>query len=95
SRLETAKRPEVVHAWLKGGRRLDVIPSISNVPVFANHWRQWWTVLQPPERVPSTPERWPLLRPAHAGLDWQRTLRGGRNGLFILILTLVWWSAAA
>ncbi|TDL14824.1 hypothetical protein BD410DRAFT_693441, partial [Rickenella mellea] len=91
NRLDTKNRPNEVAAWLKNGRKLDVIPAIRDVSVFANQWREWWIVLQPPERVPSTAERWPLLRPMHADLDWQRTLRGGRNGLFILVLTLVWW----
>lgn len=94
NRLDTKNRPNEVAAWLKCGRKLDTIPKISDVSVFANQWRQWWIVLQPPERVPATPERWPLLRPTDNNLDWQRTLRGGRNGLFIVILTLVWWSAA-
>ncbi|TDL14296.1 hypothetical protein BD410DRAFT_706153, partial [Rickenella mellea] len=95
SRLDSTARPEEVSGWLKRGQKLHVVPEIVDVADFAMHWRKWWTLLQPADRVPSTPAGWPLLRPTTANIDWSRTRRGGRNGLFVVMLTLIWWSAAA
>ncbi|TDL14788.1 hypothetical protein BD410DRAFT_703192, partial [Rickenella mellea] len=89
-RLGTSGRPEEVHVWLKGGRRLNVLPEI-DVADFATQWRKWWTRLQPVVRIPSTAAGWPLLRPASADIDWSRTRRGGRNGLLVVVITLMWW----
>ncbi|TDL13675.1 hypothetical protein BD410DRAFT_689528, partial [Rickenella mellea] len=90
-RLDSTERPEEVAGWLKRGRKLNVLPEINDVADFATHWRKWWTLLQPAERVSSTSMEWPLPRPMTANIDWSRTRRGGRNGLLIVILTLVWW----
>ncbi|TDL14307.1 hypothetical protein BD410DRAFT_692020, partial [Rickenella mellea] len=90
-RLDSTERPEEVHGWLKRGRKLNVLPEINDVDKFAMQWRKWWTNLQPKERLPSTAVGWPLLRPTAANIDWSRTRRGGRNGLLIVMLTIVWW----
>ncbi|TDL14510.1 hypothetical protein BD410DRAFT_695413, partial [Rickenella mellea] len=90
-RLDTTERPEEVSAWLKRGRKLSSIPEFNDITEFAAQWRKWWTRLQPAVRVSSTSAGWPLLRPTIADIDWSRTRRGGRNGLFVVVLTLVWW----
>ncbi|TDL18310.1 hypothetical protein BD410DRAFT_694254, partial [Rickenella mellea] len=89
-RLGTTERPVEVHVWLKSGRNIASIPQFDDISEFASQWRKWWTSLQPAVRIPS-PAGWPLLRPTNGDIDWSRLRYGGRNGLFIVIVTLFWW----
>ncbi|TDL14830.1 hypothetical protein BD410DRAFT_696249, partial [Rickenella mellea] len=90
-RLSTTERPDEVSAWLRGRRKIGSIPQFDDITEFATQWRKWWTHLQPAVRVPSTSVGWPLLRPTSGDIDWSRLRYGGRNGLFVVVLTLLWW----
>ena len=43
--------------------------------------------MQDPERG----NKWPLDKGKDGGYDWTELTKGGRNGFFMLLLTLVWW----
>jgi len=51
-------------------------------------WISWWTALQPEWRIAYD---WPF--PQHVSVDdsWDNLLIGGKDGLFIVIMSLGWW----
>lgn len=92
ARLDCAKRPELVHQWLKNGRKYTSAPKILDVEAFAISWWLWWTALQP---------GWCKLEAGTLSKDiplkgesWSELSKGGGNGLFMVHLTLGWWMSA-
>lgn len=86
--------PKVVVAWAKkGNRSLEKPPKISNVLDYGEHWRSWWSRLQPEWRLKVRGGKpWPLKRgPIPEDEGWEGLLRFGENGFHILLLSLVWW----
>lgn len=60
---------------------------------YATTWKLWWKVLQPAWRGA---DEWPFRRNVAAeGKDWGVLLRGGNNGLYLIIVSLGWWLLAA
>ena len=39
-------------------------------------------------------DKWPLERDREKTYDWSELTKGGCNGFFILLLTLIWWQKA-
>ncbi|KAF9779708.1 hypothetical protein BJ322DRAFT_986375, partial [Thelephora terrestris] len=90
--LTTFSRPDQVGWWLRIGRRsFDKSPPIKSLEKYTKLWICWWTSLQPDWRKTG---RWPLpcRVPVHGG--WDELLAGGKDGLFIVVMTLAWWSNA-
>lgn len=68
-------RPNEVKGWMKAHH------SWKEVEVgveFGGKWRNWWLLLQP-------------AHPYCADSDWTKLCKAGRNGLFLILLALVWW----
>lgn len=67
-----------------------------NLPAnFSALWRAWWVALQPSWRVNAEDATtWPLPRiaPPSSSDTWTSLNHAGPNGLFYVLLTLVWWS---
>ena len=77
--------------WFRVGRRLfgkKNIPRIESVQVFEEQWVKWWSAAQPQWRETQT---WPFERVNAAGLDWGQLLNGGKDGLFLVVVSLGWW----
>ncbi|KAH9852425.1 hypothetical protein C2E23DRAFT_730876 [Lenzites betulinus] len=90
--LGTDHRPPEVHHWLRVLRRnLHKPPNISDEHRYSASWWQWWAGLQPDWRHRDEGGR-PIL--GGSG-DWEVLTRPGRNGLLIVLLSLVWWHDAA
>lgn len=86
--LSSHNQPSDVQKWIKGHRKAAEMPDVSlDVNDFAQKWRTWWDSLNP-ERDPAS-ETSPDIS------EYAELRKAGRNGLFLLILTLVWWGAAA
>lgn len=49
---------------------------------------QWWSDIQPEWR---DTESWPFLKEDAAGEDWGHLLDGGKDGLFLVVVSLGWW----
>jgi hypothetical protein len=64
------------------------MPKITSVEKFEDMWVQWWTAAQPEWRDTSC---WPFSQGEVAG-DWGRLLGGGKNGLFLVVMSLGWWT---
>jgi hypothetical protein len=50
-RLDCTKRPDLVHVWLKNGRKYNTTPKIEDVTAFSQLWWSWWKSLQPKWRI--------------------------------------------
>ena len=65
---------------------------ISDVAHYATTWKKWWTSLQLESRCkPGTNK---LPRDVNAMEQWEELCKGGLNGFFMVVVSLVWWKAA-
>lgn len=92
-KLPTQHRPQEVGWWFRIGRRLygrKNIPVISSIDEFEARWIQWWSAAQPKGRDVG---RWPFSQGEITG-DWGKLLSGGKDGLFLIVMSLGWWAHA-
>jgi len=61
---------------------------IASLPNYEELWIGWWTSLQPDWRNTGS---WPLPRSPSADGSWDELLVGGKDGLFIVVMSLSWW----
>ena len=90
--LSAKGRPEEVHQWLKYGRQFDKSPVIKNAKDYGIAWLAWWRALQPKWRIGGG-----ILPPAVYSCelcDWGALQKSGKNGLFIVLISMVWWGRA-
>ncbi|KAA1479637.1 hypothetical protein DENSPDRAFT_744315, partial [Dentipellis sp. KUC8613] len=88
--MTTVKHPEKICLWIQRGRKYtDVLP-LGSTLMFGRSWRQWWVTVQPAWRA-KTENQWPLKRDDVDGEQWKDIAKGGANGLFMVLLPLVWW----
>ena len=84
-------RPEELSWWFRIGRRQFTkkgLPTIKSVQEFEQKWIQWWTAAQPHWRVT---QDWPFEKGDVAGEDWGDLLEGGKDGIYLFIVSLAWW----
>ncbi|KAI0039990.1 hypothetical protein FA95DRAFT_1478205, partial [Auriscalpium vulgare] len=82
-------RPKEVGEWFKDKRQLDRPPIITNVAKFAKSWRVWWRAMQPAWR---RGDNWPFQRRVVDEEQWVDLRKGGRNGLVMVLITIIWWT---
>ncbi|KAI0055347.1 hypothetical protein BV25DRAFT_1768364, partial [Artomyces pyxidatus] len=86
--LAATGRPSQVSHWIGRGHDFLKTPDIGKPLEFATVWRNWWIRLQPDWRG----NKWPLARSGGApSEDWAETLKCGRNGFEVILITLSWW----
>ncbi|CDO70036.1 hypothetical protein BN946_scf184551.g4 [Trametes cinnabarina] len=90
--LGTTHHPPEVHHWLRVQRCvLDKPLVIDDEAAYCLSWWKWWAGVQPDWH-----ERNVNGRPVTGGTgDWDALDVPGRNGMLIVLLSLVWWRAAA
>lgn len=67
------------------------MPKIASIEEFEGQWVQWWTVAQPEWRDTGS---WPFEQGEASG-DWGIKLSsGGKDGLFLVLMSLGWWAHA-
>ena len=54
-------------------------------------WIQWWTAAQPQWRVA---QGWPFAKGDTVSKDWGHLLEGGKDGMFLVVVSLAWWISA-
>ena len=85
-------RPGELGRWFKLGRRLGTpnhLPQLGSVEDFEDSWVQWWSASQPKWR---DTRHWPFAREdAVEQRDWSVLSGGGKNGLFLVVVSLGWW----
>jgi hypothetical protein len=87
----TNKRPKEISAWMKT-RRTWIDVDIDDVDEFAAAWWSWWGALQPDGRMSNTNDVW--LAPTDK-MDWRKTRKLGKNGMPLVMVTLLWWGRAS
>lgn len=75
---------------MKRRRLLELYPTIEKLSEFAATWKQWWVKMQPSWRGGES-----LIKILPTDADWEPVLRGGPNGLALVVLALSWWIHAA
>ncbi|KAI0716930.1 hypothetical protein C8Q76DRAFT_616890, partial [Earliella scabrosa] len=86
--LGAKNRPEAIGRWLRVDRRvLAKTPNMPNEAEYADMWWSWWGGLQPGWRI-----RGPSGRPCTGGEGpWDELSVPGKNGMLIVLLSLLWW----
>ena len=64
------------------------IPDIDNIEDFEEQWVEWWSVCQPEWR---DTDCWPFPQEDTVGCDWGDLPDGGKDGLFLVMVSLGWW----
>lgn len=81
--LSANDRPEDIHHWIKKHRRPKDMPDITPYfDKFVDGWQKWWAGLHTRSSEGDEP-------------DYPEMKKAGPNGIFLLILSLVWWGCAA
>ncbi|EMD31062.1 hypothetical protein CERSUDRAFT_78405 [Gelatoporia subvermispora B] len=83
-------RPPAISHWQAYGRHYEKTPPmIKDAGETGCAFLKWWNVLQPPFRDTS---QWPYPRYRDGESYWGLVAGGGKNGMFLVILYLWWWS---
>lgn len=90
SSIAPQKRPAEIGWWLKRHRKLASVPPLKTSH-YIGQFREWWKVLQPPNRDMSGSD-WPPPRDLPEDSDWSSLCRTGSNGFFIVMMALSWWA---
>jgi hypothetical protein len=88
--LSKVDRPDVVGRWVNGGRKS--WPTVQDLGPFVIAWKKWWMSLQPASRIQRG--KTPLLRSMEIDEGWEDLMKGGINGFFNVVVSLVWWFQA-
>lgn len=75
-----AIRPQEIGFWLKSCRPWKEVP-IKDAAYFSASWDKWWSAILPVSRA--------SLNSNEA--DWRRLDKMGKNGLVLVMVSLVWW----
>lgn len=90
-------RPDEHHLFMKNARRLKWDPKITSAAEYGLTVQVWWRALQPQARRDASDVDGDefLTRALTDGLfDWGELVVGGRNGLWMVVLALIWWDNA-
>ena len=90
-KLPTDPRPGELGWWFRFGRRLfgrKHMPTIESIPEFEGLWVGWWSAAQPKWRDTTT---WPISRDEGDIQEWGQLSQGGKDGLFLVVMSLAWW----
>ncbi|KAH8103653.1 hypothetical protein DFH11DRAFT_1464244, partial [Phellopilus nigrolimitatus] len=87
--MGTHDRPTEVPAWTRAKRNTNSTPKL-DLDTFPPKWRSWWSSLQPFWR-PQEGMDWPLGFAEPANEEWLHVRKAGKNGIFLIVLTLYWW----
>ncbi|KAH7917983.1 hypothetical protein BV22DRAFT_991336, partial [Leucogyrophana mollusca] len=89
--LSSAKRPAEVGYWNKCGRPLwHILTNVGSTSAYAAAWKAWWTSMQPSWRI--SKGKWnPCHNDSHSDEEWTALRRGGKNGIFMVLVSLACW----
>ncbi|KAJ7036226.1 hypothetical protein C8F04DRAFT_954048 [Mycena alexandri] len=89
--LPSTLRPEVIGAWVKGGRgrKSKKIPVIRKFASYAKDWQAWWDSLQPQWRKRDAHGQWEIG--GECGEAWGSLDCPGVNGVISVAASLYFW----
>lgn len=67
------------------------MPKIKSPIAYGKTWLKWWTVIQPDWRDVGS---WPFPQDAEEIEGWGKLLYGGKDGIFVVVMSLGWWTHA-
>ena len=88
--MPSKPRPNQLSQWFKYTRRRfgkEDMPEIRSNKTFEAEWVKWWSAAQPSWRDTGS---WPFKRVGAAG-DWGKIPNGGKDGLYLVMVSLGWW----
>jgi hypothetical protein len=88
------QRPTQVDDWVKDGhgRTMQLRP-IGDLQSFERDWWHWWTSLQP-EWHGAWRGRTTKATAVVPGVQWEKLVFPGQNGMLSVVATLYWWGCA-
>lgn len=89
--MPTNPRPPEVWWWFRVGRRhftTKGLPTIDSIEDFEAKWIEWWAAAQPRWR---NTKSWPFQMGDASGKDWGRLPEGGKDGIYLIVMSLAWW----
>ena len=89
-KLPKDPHPAEVGQWFQIGCQgflRKAIPKIESVKMYKDEWVMWWTAAQPEWRET---EHWPFPQCKLAEEDWRDLFLSGKDGLFIVVMSLSW-----
>ncbi|KAF8575380.1 hypothetical protein K439DRAFT_1300968, partial [Ramaria rubella] len=70
--------------WWQGRGRCQKHPPIEDTTIYEQQWSLWWATIQPDWRGGHARE--------HANpRDWTKLHQGGKSGIVLVMITLMWW----
>ena len=80
--------------WIKDQRKVEKTPTIKNMEIFATAWEAWY--------IDNMPKWHSLNGKSLASLSfdipnnerWEEIGKGGKGGIFLLVISLHWWNIA-
>lgn len=64
---------------------------IKSIQTYEDKWVKWWTEAQPKWR---NTRNWPFPQDDVGTGDWDDLFLGGKDGLYIVVMSLSWWAHA-
>jgi hypothetical protein len=64
--------------------------AIKDIQSFSAAWYVWWAALQPDQCKDDDIE---CMHEPTADMDWRKLKKTGKNGLPLVMITLVWWGS--
>ncbi|EIM80059.1 uncharacterized protein STEHIDRAFT_29793, partial [Stereum hirsutum FP-91666 SS1] len=92
--LEKGSRPTELTDWIACARPwTDRQPKkIRDLATFENHFREWWSEVQPEGRMKDDLGR--FVQVDEPGVDWDDIRLSGKNGLWMVVAGLCFWGQA-
>jgi hypothetical protein len=84
--LSSVGRPNIITVWIAGGRKSP--PKVDGLQDFIQTWKSWWKSLQPSLRAITRFSKLPrVIEPDN---NWEGLHKGGINGFFTIVASLLW-----
>jgi hypothetical protein len=92
TRLTKDLRPQQLSDWMQRHRLWNKAPPVDKASKFGATWKAWRKTLQPEWRLPNNEaHQWPLVRDLPLNKQWEKLVKGGKNGFALVLLSLTWW----
>jgi hypothetical protein len=78
-------RPKDFKIWFCGGHK-NFTPR--DLRTFVASMKKWWSSIQPVDRARDAHG---LFKHDSEDIDWSRLHRAGRNGMYLVVVGLMWW----
>ncbi|PPQ76963.1 hypothetical protein CVT24_009373 [Panaeolus cyanescens] len=92
--LGTQSRPNEVQVWIKRKKPFKSTPVSVDPNTYATQFNSWWFGLQPSWRSAKSAKKVEDVLRINTKLDrehWNSVLKGGNNGLYVVVMALSWW----